>query len=91
MAALPSLSNTALRVLEILVDRRNIVRGGDLMRFAQIASLNEFSLAINELRRNRLIEIGGDTSDDGLPYATFGILPSSKEYLSFVLDQRRPA
>jgi hypothetical protein len=87
MASFPQLSPEAVRVLRIMLDQ-TIVRGGDLVRYAGMKQPSELMKPVDELLTQNLIEVSGDISEQMLPFATFGIRPSAREYLNALVQRR---
>jgi hypothetical protein len=87
----PTVTPDAQLVLRIMLDH-GVIPGADLMRryAAQKPNTPPATLlaAIYELKDKGLIEVGGEVSADTLPFATFGIRPSAKEYLSWLISPR---
>jgi hypothetical protein len=44
---------------------------------------------VRSLHAKSLIEVSGDVNEKMLPYATFGIRPSAREYLVALLKQQQ--
>jgi hypothetical protein len=89
MMNIPKLSKEALQVLDALLERSNIP-GGELMRRAGVKRPKELFDPIVELQKADLIRVGGDASKEAtFPLATFGILPSAKDYLKLVVQHNR--
>ena len=85
MSALPQLSDEARRVLQVLLSR-NVITGGELMRYAGFKSLEEFQAPILELMQNELIQVSGDYNNiTMLPFAAFSIRPSATPLLRSIV------
>ena len=88
MRNLPKLTPDAQAALRIILDHGVIV-GASLMRlYGAQQPAGGLLKAIDELRQGSLIETGGEVSADSLPFATFGVRPSAKEYLSLLINPR---
>jgi hypothetical protein len=89
MAYFIKLDPTALAVLEILLDRSNIP-GYELMKRARIDEPNQLMAAIDVLRREDIVQVSGDVSQPhSLPFASFAVRPSAKEFASILAKQNR--
>jgi hypothetical protein len=84
MAINPTLTADAQRVLRAILDAK-VVRGGELMWQSGFKTPQALATPVNELVSQNLIEVIGPVSPNELPFATFGIPPSSHEYLRSLL------
>jgi len=87
MAQSPAqLSSDAQALLRFILDRK-IVRGGELMRYVGKGTPIELMGPVQELVNQNLVEVTGELTPDGLPFATFGIRPSALEYLRTLVQR----
>ena len=86
MQPFPKISLEARKVLEIIVGN-TALDGSTLMRHMGASSPSEIIPSLRELQTHQLIEVGGNLTDDGLPFARFGVRPSAKEYMYSLLKQ----
>ena len=82
----PELTDSARRVLKVLVDK-NGINGGTLIRAAGMKDPSELLPPVTELQSYGLIEVSGSLTKEDLPFAYFGTRPSALEYLHLVLRQ----
>lgn len=85
MQPFPTLSPEARHLLEIIVSN-TAIDGSTLMRQMGASGTAEIVAPIRELQKHQLIEVGGTLTADGLPFARFGVRPSSKDYLYSLLQ-----
>jgi hypothetical protein len=86
MQPYPQLKPEAVRVLNLLLDY-SMMPGGALIRLLGASSPAEVVGHIRELQKYDLVEVSGEATADGLPYATIGIRPSMREYLRSLVKQ----
>lgn len=86
--SLSDLSDVAREVLELIV-RHNVVDGSSLMSHMGVKRRDELVKSIRELESLDLIEVGGPITSEELPFARFGVRPSTKDYLYRMLKQRK--
>ena len=83
-----SLSEMERQILAAALDR-SMVSGAELASVANTTNWKAIAEAVQKLSANKLIEVSGDVYNlSELPYATIGVVPSSREYLHGVLHKR---
>jgi hypothetical protein len=88
MAEKLTLSEPEQRVLEAILNR-SMIGGAELMNHTDMIRPDELIKIVRSLHANNLIEVSGDVLNEKmLPYATFGIRPSAREYLMALLRQQ---
>ena len=85
MQPFPIISAQERQLLEIIVSNITI-DGSTLMKQMGVSSPDDLITPIRELQKQQLIQVGGNLTTDGLPFARFGIRPSAKSYLSSLLQ-----
>jgi hypothetical protein len=87
MAQKLTLSEPEQRVLAALLNQ-SMIGAGELMNYTKTRP-DELIKIVRNLHANNLIEVSGDVLNENmLPYATFGIRPSAREYLIALLRQQ---
>jgi DNA-binding MarR family transcriptional regulator len=71
------------RVLKIILER-GLIRGGDLMRRADMNS-RVFKGLVERLLERDLIQTSGELSEAMLPFATFDVRPSQRPDLRMTI------
>ena len=68
---------------------RSMISGAELMSYTDMTRPDELIKIVRNLHANNLIEVSGDVLNEKmLPYATFGIRPSAREYLIALLREQ---
>jgi hypothetical protein len=77
----PELKPFTETVLRIIL-ARNSIDGSSLMKEVGVSRADDLIEALQELRNNRLIEVGGRITPDELPFSRIAVMPSAKSYIN---------
>jgi hypothetical protein len=83
-----TLSDEEQHVLAAIVNR-SMIGGAELMSYTGVTKPDALIKIVRSLHAKSLIEVSGDVNEKMLPYATFGIRPSAREYLVALLKQQQ--